>query len=257
MKSMNPLSSLSLLLSKRATQMLAALVLLWGGVGQAEAGILYYVDGNDSTDNMAGALSALSGTYTTTIATSQTDFAAKIATGNYDLGIFSAQYSYDPSYSTALSALATSVSAGRKAIVSSWYHWTSTDITPFGAAFTGSANESTVSVTLPAFAAGFEGPVGLSGYGIFSTGLNGSSVAATFGSGQAAIVVGNGGRSIVNGFLNDTASNGPQGVQLYVNEINYLEGGTASVPEPCTLAIWSLLGVCGMGFGWRRRKQTA
>ena len=30
-----------------------------------------------------------------------------------------------------------------------------------------------------------------------------------------------------------------------------------SVPEPCTLAIWSLLGVCGMGIGWRRRKQTA
>lgn len=30
----------------------------------------------------------------------------------------------------------------------------------------------------------------------------------------------------------------------------------APVPEPSTLAIWSLLGLCGIGFGWRRRRKA-
>ena len=30
-----------------------------------------------------------------------------------------------------------------------------------------------------------------------------------------------------------------------------------TVPEPVTLAIWSLLGICGIGFGWRRRRKAA
>jgi hypothetical protein len=28
------------------------------------------------------------------------------------------------------------------------------------------------------------------------------------------------------------------------------------IPEPSTLAIWSLLGLCGIGFGWRRRRKA-
>jgi len=44
--------------------------------------------------------------------------------------------------------------------------------------------------------------------------------------GEGAVVVGNSGRSIINGFLNDTA--GPQGEQLYENEINALLGETGA-----------------------------
>ena len=31
---------------------------------------------------------------------------------------------------------------------------------------------------------------------------------------------------------------------------------TPPVPEPSTLAIWSLLGLCGIGIGWYRRRKT-
>jgi len=31
----------------------------------------------------------------------------------------------------------------------------------------------------------------------------------------------------------------------------------STIPEPSTLIIWSLLGVCGMGVGWWRRKRAA
>ncbi len=31
----------------------------------------------------------------------------------------------------------------------------------------------------------------------------------------------------------------------------------AAVPEPSTLVVWSLLGICGIGFGWRRRRKAA
>lgn len=33
--------------------------------------------------------------------------------------------------------------------------------------------------------------------------------------------------------------------------------GSTVIPEPTTLAIWSLLGICGIGFGWRRRRKAA
>ena len=35
-----------------------------------------------------------------------------------------------------------------------------------------------------------------------------------------------------------------------------LEGTSAAVPEPSTLAIWCLLAVCGIGIGWRRRRKA-
>jgi hypothetical protein len=34
-------------------------------------------------------------------------------------------------------------------------------------------------------------------------------------------------------------------------------GPDNAAPEPCTLAIWSCLGVCGIGIGWRRRRSAA
>jgi hypothetical protein len=61
----------------------------------------------------------------------------------------------------------------------------------------------------------------------------------TFGDGSGAIVVGNGGRTIVNGFLSDTVAS----EQLYANELGSLSG---AVPEP---SAWALLlaGFFGLG----------
>lgn len=49
--------------------------------------------------------------------------------------------------------------------------------------------------------------------------------------GGAAIVIGNGGRTIVNGFYVEGASLGTDGIQLAQNEISFL-GGTTSPPPP-------------------------
>jgi hypothetical protein len=34
-------------------------------------------------------------------------------------------------------------------------------------------------------------------------------------------------------------------------------GGEAVIPEPSTIAIWSLLGLVGLGYGWRKKRKAA
>jgi hypothetical protein len=246
----------------RFLSIVAALVLAANWAGQARAGaILYFVDQNMGTDEMAAALAALSATDTTTVASSPLDFAAKIASGSYDLGIFSQQvfadfanpYTNGTDFSTALSALATFVSSGGKAIVDTWNPniLPSSYVSAFGANYTGATNEPAVSMT--SFNSGVTNPVSLSnpGYVTFSTGMTlaaitGTSIAGTFPfDGEAAVIVGNGGKSIVNGFLNDTA--GTPGEQIYENEINTLLPPVHGAPEPSS---WSLiaLGISLIGY---------
>lgn len=54
-------------------------------------------------------------------------------------------------------------------------------------------------------------------------------------------------------------SNGPGSYTYYDNRgFNVPVSFTLTpVPEPATLIVWSLLGLCGMGVGWRRRKLAA
>lgn len=256
---------------KRLLSTAALSALLAAGAGPASAtSILYFVDGNNGTDQMAAALAALSGdTITTT--NSPTVFATDIATpGAYQLGIFSAQEAYGTDYSAALTALHTFVLGGGKAIVDSWFTPGYTpDIAQFGADATGDVNGPAVNMT--GYNSGVTNPVGLTNpippYATFSVGMsldatNGTSIDGTFydpgnasgTNGEAAVIAGDGGNSIVNGFLNDTA--GAAGEAIYTNEIDaLLAPSTAPVPEPITISLFGvgLVGAVAM----RRRKKTA
>jgi len=40
-----------------------------------------------------------------------------------------------------------------------------------------------------------------------------------------------------------------------VTGVEFVDGGGTVVPEPASIAIWSLLGLCLAGYGYRRRNK--
>jgi hypothetical protein len=213
-----------------------------------------YFDDFSHGDRMAAALSALSGTVTTTTASSPSDFTTKLASGGYDLAIFFEQDFSGTDYNAAFAALATYIAGGGRAIADDWTR-NNTHSAVFDTTFTGGRNQTSFSVTDPGLASGITNPVMLfnPGWGTFATDLGGGISAAVFPNSTSAIVSGNGGRSLFNGFLNDTFVDPATGEQLYMNEIEKLLGTTAAIPEPGTL---TLLGLGIIGFARRRQASS-
>lgn len=206
--------------------------------------LLYRNDFSVGTDYLGAAIAASGFTVTSTSGN-----LSGYTLGDYDVVVYANQNSGVPGGDIA--SLNTYVSGGGRVIFDDW---TRSGSFNGGEVFTGNNNLHTLTVG-PQFNFMIGGPLSLSnpGWGIFSTGLGvaGGVVAGTFENGDAAIVVGNGGRTIVNGFLNDTVAS----QQLYTNELFGLGG---AVPEPATWAMM-LVGFGGLGAVLRsnRRRQFA
>lgn len=169
---------------------------------------LVYIDYEIQNGQVLNALAALG--YTATVAVDWFDFSTKLNTGAYGLAVAFNQYlpwETTGAKPTLLPALTAYIGNGGSVVFGDWT--TDNDFAAlFEAQFTG-FNNQTIMTLDPSIEAGLPNPLTLSntGWGIYSTGLvaiGGGVSLATFPNGDAAIVRGNGGRTIILGYLSDT-----------------------------------------------------
>jgi hypothetical protein len=195
--------------------------------------ILYTDDYILGTDYMGQAL-GLPGSDSVTYSTA--------GVGGYSLSSYNlviAFYQDNPPPSGDVAALSSYIAGGGKVIFDD-YSMAYGDPSPSGMGSYDGNNDINRGITVGSLlSAGISGELSINnpGWDIYDYGLDaasGGSVLATFDNGEAAIVLGNDGNTILNGFLSDVAD-GP-GSQLYTNEINDLLSPSA-VPEPASLPL--------------------
>lgn len=164
---------------------------------------LVYVDFATETDFVVPALTAQG--FNVTVATGWSDFDTKLASGNYGMAVAFVQGNAPH---PSLPVIQNFIDDDGCMI---YCDWTSdnTYAAVFESSFTGSNNQNTVTIIDAGLATGLTNPftLGNPGWGIYSTGLNAigsGEVLATFENGNAAIVRGNSGHTIMLGYLSDT-----------------------------------------------------
>jgi len=205
------------------------------------ATVLYYADSIIGTNYVTPALTA--GSHTVTTAVSWADFNTKLAGGGYQLVIALNQNS---GIGADLPTMQNYIAGGGRVILADWTQ-TATFATALGGGYTGTTNQNSLNFLVPALSAGITKPQVLSnpGWGTYSMGetVGGSSTSVcSFPNSNSCAVSGNGGRTLLLGFLSDTPS-ATDGVRLWTNLINFVltgAGPTTLQPVP-TLGQWSLL----------------
>jgi hypothetical protein len=266
---------------KRLLTAVFAVVLVVGslvapGIASA-ASILLWDDFIHLTDVWNQAITTHPDGHTLTTATGEADFVSKVGLGGWDLVVLQVDSTNRPG---AESAIATWVGAGNKAIYS---NFTSAEDAAFqvveSATYGGVYNgDMTVLAPLTAPATVSPNPVGWINpvYGVSGrtfTLVGGATTAATLnatadplngdftltGSAFPAIVIGNSGRTIINGFLGETigtfdinsglTSLTATEIAIYQNEISFL---LASAPPPAPVPASAVLVALGIvTLGWR------
>ena len=241
-------------MDRRLTAVLTLLVMCAVSIAApgaaSAANILLYDDFILGADPWSAAITGLGHTLTT--ATSDANFALLLGTGTWDLAVLQLDLGSD---GVAESALGSYVAGGKKAIASDWEADldASFQVAQFNAY--GGVNVGTLLLG-PQFSAGVSSttlPLSDPGYGVafrtFNV-LGGATIAGTRQEdGKAAIVIGNSGRTIMNGFMGEQLGFADE-VQIYKNEISFVltGGGGGPVPLPAT-AVLVALGM--MTIGWR------
>jgi hypothetical protein len=210
----------------------------FGAAPASAASILYRVDDVLSTDYMAQALSSSGHT----IVTIGSDLSTQTLSA-FDLVVYANQNSSVPGGDTGL--LNSYITGGGRVIFTDWTRSAGT-LPSLDSSFQGGVNQTSLNLGAE-LSTGIVSPLTVAnpGWGVFSTSLDalaGGTLGATFGDGTGAIVIGNGNRTIHNGFLTDTVAS----AQLYTNQINFVlgSGTAAAVPEPAT---WAMM-LIGFGF---------
>jgi len=191
---------------------------------------LVYIDYEIADGKVLDALAALG--YTVTVATDWVDFSTKLGANNYGLAVAFNQnfpWSVKP---TVLSALTTYITNGGSVVFGDWK--TDNDFAAlFEAQFTGVNNQTQMALH-PSIATGLPNPISLvnTGWSIFSTGLTatgGGQVLGTFPNLDASIIRGNGGKTIILGYLSDTPPEAYR-QQLFMNLFEGVAPPPSSVP---------------------------
>jgi hypothetical protein len=169
--------------------------------------------------------------YNVTIASSWTDFDTKIISGLYGLAVACSQnYWAVPSPS----AIQTFINGGGLMVLCDWT-MNSTLAGLFEASYTNQLNQSLVTFTDLTLGHGINNPMALinPGWGTYSMGVapvGGGKVLATFPNGNAAAILGNGGRTIILGYLSDTPPADDR-QQLFNNALDVLNGREIPVSD--------------------------
>lgn len=168
---------------------------------------LVFVDYSHSNDGVVTALKDKD--FVVTVASSWSDFSTKLSNGTYHLAVGFAQDYPAVNYGLDINAIRNFIDDGGSMIFASWTTYDASVLALFDASFSGNINLSTVTITDAVVASGLTNPFTLTNpsWGTYSRGLNaltGGEVLATFENGDAAMVRGNNGHTIVLGYLSDT-----------------------------------------------------
>lgn len=208
-----------------------------------------FVHGNDGVVDALMASGAI-----ITFASSWADFNSKLATGDYGLAIGFSQNISAYQYGLSVSAVQNYITNGGKMIFTTWTTNDLPILNLFGASFTGNYNLSTVTINDAFLASGLTNPFTLTNqsWGIYSRGLvaiNGAEVLATFENGDAAIIKGNGGKTLALGYLSDTPSVVAERDNIIINLIS------AGIAVP--VSIWVIIAaflIISLGIVFAKRK---